>query len=143
MPRKPKRFNCLEKDVLKSVEHAMYSDANVFIHRVNTGAFKTEDRFIRCGTPGQSDFSGIVKEIRCPVCRVLLGKGVRLEIECKAPNGTVSPKQAEWIDMINAMGGIAFVIQPKAQEELFPVNIKKEINRNIYQPCSRCQRGEN
>ena len=54
-------------------------------------------RLVRSGPNGSSDISGI-----------LVG-GRRLEIELKSSTGRVSPEQKAWIEMINSMGGLAFV----------------------------------
>ncbi len=127
-----------EKAVVAAVLNAMSDDPEIMLHRVNTGAAEFGKSFVRFGTPGQSDFSGIIKEIRCPICRTLTGAGVRLEIECKAPKGRLSEPQKAWIKNINAMNGVAIVFQPETIEELFAPNVRTFIRNRIQQPCARC-----
>jgi len=138
MQRKRNGFN--EKAVYDAVEHALHGDTNIAVYRMNTGAAKVADRFIRFGVPGQSDFTGIVKEIRCPICNRLTGAGVRLEIECKAPDGRLTEHQKTWIAKIKEMNGIAIVFKPKTVEELFAMNVRKFIGNEIYKPCVKCDR---
>jgi len=136
-----RKGNChgfIEKNVYTAVENALYGDSNIAIHRVNTGAAKVDKRFIRFGVPGQSDFSGIIKEIRCPICNALTGAGVRLEIECKGPKGRLSDHQKAWVDKINEMNGIAIVFHPKTVDELFVSNVRKVIQDAICKPCAKC-----
>ena len=113
-------------------------DPNIVIHRMNTGGAKYGNQFVRFGIPGQSDFTGIVKEVRCPICKGLTGAGVRLEIECKAPDGRLSELQKAWLDKIKAMNGIAIVFHPKTIDELFAMNVRKFLTKEIYKPCSQC-----
>jgi len=129
-----------EKNIYSAVENAFHGDDNIMVHRVNTGAAKVSNRFIRFGVPGQSDFSGIIKELRCPVCRKLTGSGVRLEIECKTPSGRLTGHQKTWINKINGMNGIAFVFHPKTIDELFVSNVRKVLAREIYKACANCER---
>ena len=129
-----------EKKVMDVVRDAVRYDNNIILYRVNVGARKIGNRFIRFGEPGMSDFTGIVREVRCPICRDLTRTGVRLEIECKAPDGQLTDKQKEWIDTINAMNGIAIVFKPKRVTELFAKNVKAFLKNEIYKPCAKCEK---
>lgn len=55
-------------------------------------------RAVRAGIPGQSDITGIIAP-----------KGRRLEIEVKAGNDTTRRNQERFIEMVNSMGGVAFI----------------------------------
>ena len=125
---------------MEVVRDAVRYDNNIILYRVNVGARKIGNRFIRFGEPGMSDFTGIIRELRCPICRGLTGAGVRLEIECKAPDGQLTDKQKEWIETIKRMNGIAVVFQPKEITELFAKNVEAFLKREIYKPCVRCEK---
>ncbi len=136
--KKGNRHGFSEKQVMDAVQNAVRYDQSILLHRVNVGARKIGNRFIRFGEPGMSDFSGIIKEVHCPICRGLTGAGVRLEIECKAPDGRLTDAQKNWIDTINAMNGIAIVFQPKTVDELFDRNVQAFLKSQIYRHCANC-----
>jgi hypothetical protein len=56
-----------------------------------------QQSFVKSGLPGSSDILGV------------LPGGRFLAIEVKSPTGRVSPHQQQFIDTINAAGGLAFV----------------------------------
>lgn len=102
-----------EREVVKYVLNFFQFNPLVRVWRRNVGAVKVRDGgFYRFGEPGQSDIFGIISEMRCPVCGRLTGRGVHLEIECKAANGRLSPPQKEFQKLINDMGGIAVTAKP-------------------------------
>lgn len=127
-----------EKFVMKSLEATVEGNTNIKLFRANVGAVQRGGRFVRFGIKGQSDYNGIVKEVRCPICKGLTGIGVRIEIEVKGPGGRVSPEQKQWIEQIKSYGGIAFVLQPKSIEEALPLNMRKRIDSEIHKPCANC-----
>lgn len=63
--------------------------------RQNTGGLVPKDgcRYVRFGTPGRSDLSGILPD------------GRRLEIEVKRPGKRPTAAQYAWLRRINASGG--------------------------------------
>jgi hypothetical protein len=80
--------------------------------RMNTGATKIGERFLRFGVTGMSDIVGI--DLRC----LTIGEGKDqikrfygqfLAIEVKAAKGTVTAAQQNFLDQVNAAGGKAFV----------------------------------
>lgn len=71
--------------------------AVAWAERMNTGAAKVGNRFIRFGWPGCPDVLGQLKDGR------LLG------VEVKAKAGRVSTEQAAFIERIRCAGGVAFV----------------------------------
>lgn len=81
-------------EVLKALRaHPLVAWAN----RVNSGAAKVGNRFIRFGWPGCPDVLGQLRD------------GRFLGVEVKAPKGTLRPEQAEFLRLIAAAGGVAFV----------------------------------
>lgn len=68
------------------------------LQRINTGCFKTGDRFIKTAEAGTLDFEGYDNY------------GRFCAIECKRPvGGVLSPAQEARIKDINVKGGVAFV----------------------------------
>ena len=65
--------------------------------RMNSGAAKVGNRFIRFGWPGCPDVLGQLKDGR------LLG------VEVKAPTGKLRPEQAAFLERIRGAGGVAFM----------------------------------
>ncbi|WP_374606891.1 VRR-NUC domain-containing protein [Diaphorobacter nitroreducens] len=71
--------------------------AVAWAERMNTGAAKIGNRFIRFGWPGCPDVLGQLKDGR------LLG------VEVKAQAGRLRPEQALFLERIRCAGGVAFV----------------------------------
>lgn len=71
--------------------------AVVWCERMNSGAAKVGNRFIRFGFTGCPDVLGQLRDGR------LLG------VEVKAPKGTLRPEQAVMLSRIAGAGGVAFV----------------------------------
>ncbi len=71
--------------------------AVAWAERMNTGAAKVGNRFIRFGWPGCPDVLGQLKD------------GCLLGVEVKAPAGRLRPEQALFLARIRAAGGVAFV----------------------------------
>lgn len=71
--------------------------AVAWAERMNTGAAKVGNRFIRFGWPGCPDVLGQLKDGR------LLG------VEVKAQAGRLRPEQALFLERIRCAGGVAFV----------------------------------
>lgn len=92
--------------LLKSVTEAqviadvkkLISAIGIKLQRINTGCFKTGDRFIKTAEAGTLDFEGYDNH------------GRFCAIECKRPvGGVLSPAQESRIKDINVKGGVAFV----------------------------------
>lgn len=71
--------------------------AVVWCERMNTGAAKVGNRFIRFGFTG------------CPDVLGQLHDGRLLGVEVKAPKGKLRPEQAVMLERIAGAGGVAFV----------------------------------
>jgi hypothetical protein len=85
--------NLLERRVLEVLLAKVNSVPGVKVWRMNTGASKIGDRWMRFGKVGQADISGIVKG------------GRRLEIEVKKLNGKLSEEQIKYGRMIIGLNG--------------------------------------
>lgn len=86
----------LEKHVLADVLDALRKDPRVaLVERTQSGLFQDERRYIRVGTPGKLDITGM-----------LVG-GAYFEIEVKRPGGKPDERQQRRIDAIRHNGGIA------------------------------------
>ena len=66
--------------------------------RVNSGATKIGDRYIRFGKKGMADILGILKP-----------NGRLLAIEVKRPGGRATPEQLAFLKQVNDAGGLGFV----------------------------------
>ena len=84
----------LVKTILSALPHY-----NVFAWRNNTGAVKTDERFIRYGYRGSADILGITQDGRM-IC-----------IECKVKTKLSSYQQA-FLEEVKRRGGIAVVCRP-------------------------------
>ena len=71
--------------------------AVAWAERMNTGAARVGNRFIRFGWPGCPDVLGQLKD------------GRFLAVEVKAQAGSLRPEQALFLARIRAAGGVAFV----------------------------------
>ncbi len=69
----------------------------VWCERMNSGAAKVGNRFIRFGFTG------------CPDVLGQLDDGRVLAVEVKSPTGKLRPEQSIFLDRIKAAGGVAFV----------------------------------
>lgn len=88
----------LEAAVLKAVIRALALHPRVaWAHRMNVGAFRDADRFVRVGFKGCSDIIGQTTD------------GRFLAVEVKRPGGKPTPDQTDFIDRVNSAGGVAFV----------------------------------
>ena len=89
----------LEADSLREVMQALKKhDLVAWCERQNTGAAKVGGRFIKFGWRGCSDLLGQLKD------------GRLLAVECKRlKGGKLSTEQTHFIDMVNQIGGCAFV----------------------------------
>ncbi len=82
------------------VEVLMTLRANPLVawcERMNSGAIRVGNRFVKFGFVGCPDVLGQLRDGR------LLG------VEVKAPRGRLSPEQAVMLERINTAGGLAFV----------------------------------
>lgn len=96
------RESAIQSAVLK---YLRYHPKVAWVERMNVGATKVGDRFIRFGKPGMCDITGQLKN------------GRRLEVEIKQPSGRVSDDQKMFIAMVNIAGGLAFVARSIADVE--------------------------
>ena len=87
-----------EAAALVEVLLALNSHPDVaWCHRVNSGAARIGNRFVRFGWPGCPDVLGQLKDGR------LLG------VEVKANKGKLRPEQTIFLERIRCAGGVAFV----------------------------------
>lgn len=89
----------LEKDVQKAILQLLKKHPKVqWVARFNSGTFQDGDRFIRSNSQsGMSDILGMLKG------------GRLMAIEVKSATGKIHTHQQEFLDLINAGGGLAFV----------------------------------
>jgi hypothetical protein len=95
----PQRESFLVHAILK----AWGAHPSLRIWRQNTGGAKINGYFVKFGTPGQGDISGI------------LAGGRRLEIECKTERGRQSEEQVSFQLMIERFGGL-YVLARSVEE---------------------------
>ena len=99
LEQQPKRHNDRPEaaalvEVLKAVRaHPLVE----WCERMNSGAAKVGNRFIRFGWPGCPDVLGQLKDGR------LLG------VEVKSRTGRLRPEQSVFLDRIRGAGGVAFI----------------------------------
>lgn len=87
-----------EAAALKEVLIALTAHSAVaWCNRMNSGAAKIGNRFVRFGWPGCPDVLGQLKDGR------LLG------VEVKAAKGKLRPEQAIFLERIRCAGGVAFM----------------------------------
>jgi hypothetical protein len=86
----------LEKHVLAAALRALHKDPRVaLVERTQSGVFQDGNRYIRVGTPGKLDVTGM-----------LVG-GQYFEMEAKRPGQKPDERQALRISTIKANGGIS------------------------------------
>lgn len=89
----------LEKEIQKQILSFLRKHPKVaWVARFNSGTFVNDDRYITSNSQkGMSDILGMLK-------------GGRLfAIECKSRTGKIQPHQQDFLDLISAGGGLAFV----------------------------------
>lgn len=99
LEQQPKRSNDRpESAALVEVLKALRAHpAVVWCERMNSGAAKVGNRFIRFGWPGCPDVLGQLKD------------GRMLGVEVKGPTGKLRPEQAVFLERIRGAGGVAFM----------------------------------
>lgn len=99
LEQQPKRSNDRpESAALVEVLKALRAHpAIAWCERMNSGAAKVGNRFIRFGWPGCPDVLGQLRDGR------LLG------VEVKSPTGKLRPEQTVFLDRIRGAGGVAFM----------------------------------
>ncbi len=94
----PRRNDRPEAAALAEVLKALRTHSAVaWCERMNSGAAKVGNRFIRFGFNGCPDVLGMLKDGRLLACEV------------KAPKGRLRPEQAAFLELVGAAGGLAFV----------------------------------
>ncbi len=87
-----------EREVMASIlEWLPYCPKVAWFARVNNGAYKVGDRFVRFGFTGCSDIIGQLRD------------GRFLAIEVKKPGGELSTDQVEFLGKVDRHRGVAFV----------------------------------
>jgi hypothetical protein len=71
--------------------------AVAWCERMNSGAFKVGQRFVRFGRPGCSDILGQMRDDRL------------LAVECKSAKGRLRPEQAIFLERVRGAGGLGFL----------------------------------
>ena len=99
LEQQPRGTNCRpESAALVEVLKALRAHpAVVWCERMNSGAAKVGNRFIRFGWPGCPDVLGQLRDGR------LLG------VEVKSPTGKLRPEQSIFLERIRSAGGVAFM----------------------------------
>ena len=132
-----------ERMVMDCVANFFAFDPNVRVIRHNVGAKKFESRWIRFGVKGESDFSGVIRSIRCPVCGRDVAKGVALFIECKSEKGKLSPEQDDFLRDMRRLGAVTFIARPvpTADDPTGFVGLKRELALLSWRYCGpECER---
>ena len=102
----------MTNDLLKDISEAqviaevkkVIQGTGLKLQRINTGCFKSGDRFIKTAEAGTLDFEGYDN------------RGRFCAIECKRPvGGRLSPEQEARIKDITVKGGVAFVAHSGAE----------------------------
>jgi len=129
-----------ENEALRMVLNVFQDDANVHLWRRNIGGsiYKNrtgKDSFVRFGEKGQSDIYGYANVI-CDRCGKI-SRGIHVEIELKASDGKLTEYQEQWIAKTKGNDAIAFVFQPKSDEEL--LNCRRIITDEINKHCPYCK----
>lgn len=93
------RVDLLEKDIQKQILTLLRKHPKIhWVARFNSGTFMDGDRYITSNSQrGMSDILGMLRG------------GRLLAIECKSRTGKIQPHQQEFLDLISAGGGLAFV----------------------------------
>ena len=82
-----------EKTLQSAIMARFGREPAIRIWRSNTGLAKFGSRSVKFGLPGAADISGIIRG------------GIRLEIEVKSQRGVQGPKQKNYQQMIERLGG--------------------------------------
>lgn len=91
----------LERSVENEILRVFGTRRDMRIWPAKVGRVRIKGRVVQFGVIGQADISGLV---------LINGMGVRLEIECKRPDGgRVSDEQQKYGEMIKRFGGIYVV----------------------------------
>lgn len=135
-----------EREIVKTVLNYFAHDSNVRVWRRNVGAAQTKNgNYVRFGVAGQSDIEGVIREIRCPYCGRLTGRGVHLEIECKRWGGWLSPAQKVYLGQIQLFGGVALVAipEPTPTDPTGITALKKRLSAIGKETCLECSETRN
>lgn len=94
-----KSGNVTETEIVRAILKCLKSHPKVAMAwRVNSGAVHAEGRYVRFNTQrGMADIMGTLKDGRTIAC------------EAKSATGRIQPHQQQFLDSINAAGGVAFV----------------------------------
>lgn len=108
-----KETNILQECRLKA------SDLGAVLWRNNQGAYKdAKGYYIKYGVcnPGGADLIGLMPVV---VTEEMVGQllGVFVGVEIKAPDGKVTPEQANFMTLVNKNGGIGFIARSKEDME--------------------------
>jgi hypothetical protein len=97
-PRAKRTGPTPEGAVVHAVLAALRAHPRVaWAERMNTGAYKDGERFIRYGFKGCADILGQLRD------------GRLLAVECKAAGGNLTEDQAEFLRTVAGNGGVAIV----------------------------------
>lgn len=118
-------------------------DPDLWLWRRNVGKLKLDEgteaeRWVAFSAAGQSDIEGIAQTVRCPICKSITGIGTHVEIECKRIGNDPTDLQADWLKKVEAHGGIAFVMKPDPERDLF--GLRQRVLEMVNQPCGDCER---
>ena len=130
-----------EGEVMAYIRDFFKWDPGIILSRNNVGAIKRgEGRFVRFGTPGESDWRGVIDKTFCPYCGKQTGEGKALFIEAKSARGRLSPEQKEFLGKVTRLGAIAIVAKPVPGPD-DPIGfraLKRQLERIRERPCPEC-----
>lgn len=101
-----------ETTILQRIRLAVSRIPGVKVFRNNVGGLKDQNgRFVQFGLhPGSADLIGW-KSITITPDMVGQRVAVFVSLECKTETGRVKPEQINWLQQVNAAGGIAAVVR--------------------------------
>lgn len=105
-----------ETTILQRIRLAVSKIPGVKLFRNNVGGLKDQHgRFVQFGLhPGSADLIGW-KSVTITPDMVGQRVAVFVSLECKTETGKVKPDQINWLQQVNAAGGIAAVVRGDAE----------------------------
>jgi hypothetical protein len=95
-PQRKRRNKTPENDLKKAILRYLHFH-KIPAWRINSGAIKIQDRYIRFSVPGISDIVGVLPD------------GRFLAVETKSAGNTLTPAQKDFLETITRNNGVAIV----------------------------------
>ena len=95
-PQRKRRNKTPENDLKKAILSYLHFH-KIPAWRINSGAIKIQNRYIRFSVPGISDIVGVLPD------------GRFLAVETKSAGNTITPAQKDFLDTITRNNGVAIV----------------------------------